>query len=160
MAARLSWIAAGSFLVLLLLSIAGNMFAIVDPALPIALGEAASKVAPVVAAADQAVAMLFTIVIGMFAIVGLLLREATERPLSIALLIGPTWFFVLSVSSLYFGFLARLQVLQNANYTTVPFRGVMDLVGWQGTFVALAVVPLVMTVIDLLVIPRLKGDRR
>lgn len=94
-----------------------------------------------VTATDQTVTMLFSVILGLVAIVGFVLRDmakagAARIPLKILLLL--TGFLAAVVWSSFLAYLTRLNVLRAANFSTFPTTEVERLVGLLGMFVAVS----------------------
>lgn len=158
MATRLAVIIAACLFVLLVLDVAGSTLVSPGEAVPVATGEKVDQVANALAAVDQAVSMLFAVAIGMFAVVGLLLKDVgpTIRPAEV---LAPCLFFATSAAGIYFGFMARLDAVHSANFSIAPMQDVQRLLGWQGTFVAFSAAILVVVCYDLLIARKLGQPR-
>lgn len=144
---RIALVAIGGMSVLLMLETAGPLLVPTSDPLPAAELSLAHHVENITASADGLVGMLFTSSIGLFAGVGLMLRDWPCR-LGSKYLIAPLAFFGLTAVSVYFGFLARMQALQAANFGTAPEQVIPHLIGWQGALVAMSVVPLLVVAYD------------
>jgi hypothetical protein len=154
MVARFVVVVVGCLALLVMIEIAGPVLVGVSEVVPVTPTSDVSHVAPqvanAIAAVDHVVSMLFATAVGLFAVAGLLLRDAPTRGLSAAQLVGPGLFFVLSAVGIYLGFVARMQALHNANFLLVPMQDVQQLIGWQGTAVAFSAVALLVIFYDTL----------
>lgn len=154
MIARLVVIVIGCFTVLLVIEVVGPILVGQDDVLSVVgserLDQTTSQIAAVAAVVDQIVSMFFTAAVGMFVAVGLLVKDAGPMGLRPTKLVAPLFFLTFTAMGIFFGFLARMQVLHSASYSVVPVPGVDDLVGWQGVAVAFSAVAMVIVCYDML----------